>query len=90
MILTEEEIHQYLGKEISDLEGRVNSRTIQRLQALDENARNRTGKSFLDHIVVGYHLQQRSLKDIADENEMCVETLLKIFKEYGIPSTSTH
>ncbi|MBI3052023.1 hypothetical protein HYY74_06240 [Candidatus Woesearchaeota archaeon] len=89
MIVPAEEIGKYLGKSVSELEGKVEKRTLGAFSWYGVYTQREFGRTAIDHLFILHHLEGRSLTQMAPEElGISVTTLSKIFAKYGLPILS--
>ncbi|MDP1694165.1 MAG: hypothetical protein Q8L34_01360 [Candidatus Woesearchaeota archaeon] len=88
MILTEEQLPQYLGKDLESKLSQFVSKTKAALRELDEITRDTVCQSFLDYVLIQHQREGRSITEIAQECNLPLMTFLRVLDRYDIPTRS--
>ncbi|MEM5797494.1 MAG: hypothetical protein QXD72_02430 [Candidatus Aenigmatarchaeota archaeon] len=85
MIVPEEELVNYLGNDLANLEGRISERTLRKLKDYDEYSVTEFQLPIIDYLFLSHQQGNRSLRILSKEIGISAPTLIRIFELYGLP-----
>ncbi|MBI3051633.1 hypothetical protein HYY74_04190 [Candidatus Woesearchaeota archaeon] len=87
MLVPPDEIGRYLGNDLSRLEGKVRTPTLDALMRYEVHSKREFGESAIDRLFKLHQLGGKSIADLAcDELGISRGNLNRIFSEFGLPT----
>ena len=81
-----EDVAQYLGNDLSTLEGKVSTAVFEKLTEFDSSTTRNFWLPAVDYLFLAHHLGGKSHTDLAKEVGIGKSTVRKIFVLYGLPA----
>jgi len=89
MRIQENELENYLGRNLSEINGKISRATLSTLSDFEANLReNGLRSSLVSYLTIAHQFGSKPLTAIAKELDITYPTLKKIIRFYGIPTLS--